>query len=100
MDNSERGFDDLTLYLKQIAGVDVKGSGGDAIIQVRGMNSITAETRPLYVVNGNPIGNDYSEIYDMVNVDQVKTIRVLKSSVDTGLYGMRGSNGVIEIDMK
>ncbi|MEM1356630.1 MAG: hypothetical protein AAGF89_00420, partial [Bacteroidota bacterium] len=38
IDNSERGFDDLTLYLKQIAGVDVKGSGGDAIIQVRGMN--------------------------------------------------------------
>lgn len=100
VNNSTKGFDDLTLYLKQIAGVNVRGSGGDATIMVRGVNSMTAEARPLYVVNGNPIGNNYSEIYDMINVDQVKNIRVLKSSVDTSIYGMRGSNGVIEIDMK
>ncbi|WP_020567803.1 TonB-dependent receptor plug domain-containing protein [Neolewinella persica] len=99
VDNTKTGITDLTFYLKQISGVQVNGSGGDATITVRGVSSINSETSPLFVVNGNPIGNNYSVIFNMVDVQQVKRVRVLKSSVDTSLYGMRGATGVVEIEM-
>jgi len=100
VDNTKTGITDLTLYLKQISGIHINGSGGDATIVVRGTSSVNFETAPLFVVNGNPIGNDYSVIFDMVDVQQVKQVRVLKSSVDIAMYGMRGATGVVEIDMK
>jgi hypothetical protein len=99
VDNTKTGITDLTIYLKQISGVQVNGSGADATIVVRGVSSVNMETSPLFVVNGNPIGNDYSVIFNMVDVQQVKRIRVLKSSVDTSMYGMRGATGVVEIEM-
>lgn len=100
VNSTENGFQDLTIYLKQIAGVNIKGTGEDANISIRGVSTIMAETEPLFVIDGNAIGTSYQQIYGMINVDQVKSVRVLKSSVDTSQYGMRGANGVIEIDTK
>jgi outer membrane receptor protein involved in Fe transport len=100
VDNSKTGITDLTVYLQQISGVQVSGSGPDAQITVRGISSVNMETSPLFVVNGNPIGNNYATVYSMVDIQQIKQVRVLKSSVDTGMYGMRGATGVVEIELK
>lgn len=100
VDNSQTGITDLTVYLKQISGVQVNGSGADAQITVRGISSINMDTSPLFVINGNPIGNNFATVFNMVDIQQVKRVRVLKSSVDTSMYGMRGATGVVEIEVE
>ena len=100
VDNTKAGITDLTVYLKQISGIKVNGTGADATITVRGITSVNMETTPLFVVNGNPVGNNFATVYNMIDVQQVKRITVLKSSVDTSMYGMRGATGVVEIELK
>jgi outer membrane receptor protein involved in Fe transport len=100
IDNTKTGITDLTVYLKQISGVQVNGAGPDATIVVRGISSVNMETSPLFVVNGHPVGNNFATVYNMIDVQQVKRVTVLKSSVDTSMYGMRGATGVVEIELK
>ncbi|MEM6772309.1 MAG: TonB-dependent receptor plug domain-containing protein, partial [Bacteroidota bacterium] len=100
VDSAETGITDLTVYLQQLSGVLVQGEGPDATITVRGISSVNMETAPLFVLDGVPLGNNYADIYHSVDVQQVKNVRVLKNSVDTSLYGMRGATGVIEIERK
>lgn len=98
VDNARTGMADLTVYLQQLSGVLVQGDGPGATITVRGVTSVNMETSPLFVVDGMPIGTSYEEIYNTIDVQQVKNVRVLKSSVETSMYGVRGANGVIEIE--
>lgn len=88
-------------------------------IQVRGINSLTGNTQPLYVVDGIVIRN-ISEtgssglnnggywgdqkirgngILD-VNPADIETLTVLKGAGATALYGSEASNGVIVITTK
>jgi TonB-dependent SusC/RagA subfamily outer membrane receptor len=55
-----------------------------------------ADNRPLFVVNGMSVGNDFSVVYSMINPNDVSSLSVLKGS-DATLYGTRGANGVILI---
>lgn len=96
----ETGILDLTMYLRQIAGVKISGEGESAEIIIRGVNSINMSTSPLFIVDDNNLGRDYRQIYAMINVEQVQRITVLKSASDTGFYGVQGANGVIKIEMK
>lgn len=97
IDPQRPGVQDLTVYLKQLSGVQVQGDGPGAQILVRGINSLTLSSAPLFVLNGIPIGNEFSEVYYAVDVQLLRKVRVLKSAVETSAYGMRGSNGVIEM---
>ncbi|MCO4292704.1 SusC/RagA family TonB-linked outer membrane protein [Solitalea sp. MAHUQ-68] len=65
-------------------------SSGDVVI--RGVNTITASSSPLYVVDGN-IGGSY-------NVADVESVTILKDAAATGLYGSRASNGIIIVTTK
>lgn len=86
-----------TLYGK-ISGVQVlQGSGkpgSSASIQIRGINSISAGTQPLIVINGIQMPN-----FDLnsLNVSDIESIQVLKDAASAAIYGSRGSNGVILI---
>lgn len=82
----------------QLAGVSVSNSGNPlsgSTIRVRGMNSITAETGPLIVIDGF-IGGSFQNI----NPADVQSIEVLKDASATAVYGSRGANGVILITTK
>jgi len=65
--------------------------GGGLRVKIRGANSITGTTEPLYVIDGN-IGSGSD-----VNVNDVESIEVLKDAASTAIYGSRGSNGVVLI---
>ncbi|MEM6772837.1 MAG: TonB-dependent receptor plug domain-containing protein [Bacteroidota bacterium] len=92
---------DLTEYLVRLNGVRVIGSGVAAQITIRGQISMQQGANdPLYVLNGNPIGRDYSQIFSSVNPDDIAEVRVLKGGDETAMYGMRGAAGVIEITLK
>ena len=64
-------------------------------IQIRGVSSRNAGLGPLIVVDGVPGG-------DMTNINpaDIESIDVLKDGAASAIYGTRGSNGVILINLK
>ncbi len=73
-----------------VAGVNVRGNS----ITIRGVASFTLSTEPLFIVNSIPVST-----IDHISPNNVKSIQVLKGS-DAAIYGVRGANGVIVIDLK
>lgn len=86
--------------------------GGGVSVQIRGNNSITAGSDPLYVIDGFPVNNDYgvtdagvtdgSKINPLssINTADIENIDVLKDASATAIYGSRGANGVVIITTK
>jgi len=72
------------------------GAEGEQTILVRGRNSILASNDPLIVVDGIPY---YGNLND-INVNDVKSLEVLKDASASAIYGSRGSNGVILVTTK
>ena len=99
VDGAETGID-LTSYLRKVPGVMVRGSGPDASIRIRGDVSLQGNVSPLFVINGTPLGNDFSRVYDAVDVNDIQRVNVLKNVTDTNRYGQQGSAGVVEIKLK
>ena len=90
----------------RLAGVDIKRTSGkpgtDFNIEIRGANSITGSTQPLYVIDGIPVaqnGAATNPIND-INPADIERIDVLKDASSTAIYGSRGANGVVMITTK
>lgn len=83
----------------KLAGVQVKPSSGEPgappQIRIRGVGSISADSDPLYVVDGVPMSS-----IQMLNPNDIESIDVLKDASATAIYGSRGSNGVILVATK
>lgn len=81
------------------AGVMVQNTdgapGGNAIIRVRGGNSITGGNDALVVVDGIQGVN-----ITTINPNDIESLEVLKDASATAIYGARGANGVILITTK
>ena len=73
----------------QVPGVVVNGT----TIMIRSTTSINESNEPLFVVDGVPVSS-----VDNISPQEVKSIRILKGS-DASIYGSRGSNGVILINL-
>jgi TonB-linked SusC/RagA family outer membrane protein len=99
----------------KLAGVFVSqtdGAPGSGIsIQVRGANSFSSSTEPLYVIDGVPFSagttpsNSTNENLSLntlsfLNPQDVASIEVLKDASATAIYGSRGANGVVLITTK
>ncbi|MGV8096221.1 MAG: TonB-dependent receptor [Mangrovibacterium sp.] len=85
----------------RLAGVQIISGDGQPgslpSIIIRGNNSITGSSEPLYVVDGFPLAeNDNNSI----NPSDIESIDVLKDASATAIYGARGANGVIMITTK
>ncbi len=81
------------------AGVFIQNNpepGGNATIRVRGNNSMQFGASPIYVVDGIVMERDFN----MINLNDVASINVLKDASSTALYGSRGANGVVIITTK
>ena len=86
----------LATMLMRLPGVQVRGSGDNVSVKIRGAQSLNLTTQPLYVVDGVPLGRDFGTVNRALNPEHIKSIRVLKGN-DATMYGARGSNGVIDI---
>jgi len=93
------------------SGVQVVNNSGDIgrapTVRIRGINSITSGTAPLYVVDGVPIfsgdtggGNTSANALGDINPADIETMTVLKDGAATAIYGSRAANGVILITTK
>lgn len=86
----------------KMAGVQVSmpsgTPGGSPVINVRGVGTLTAGSKPLIVVDGFPLteGSDINSI----NMNAIQSIEVLKDAASTAIYGSRGANGIIMITTK
>ena len=90
------------------AGVRITDSGGtpDSApkIRIRGGSSLNADSSPLIVIDGVPIGSQnpavVSNPLSLVNPNDVESFTILKDASATAIYGSRASNGVIIITTK
>lgn len=89
-------YRNLADYLYRVPGVNVRGSGNNAVVTIRGINSFQSGIEPLFVIDGQVAGSSYSQVNSNINVRDIDYVRVLKGS-DAAIYGVRGGNGVIEI---
>ena len=85
----------------RVAGVVVTTSdgslGAEANIVIRGNNSLTQSSAPLYVIDGFP---SESSMALSLNSADIESIDILKDASATAIYGARGANGVIVITTK
>ena len=61
--------------------------------------SMGVPIEPLYVLNGYPIGNSFSDVNQIVDNVNVQKIETMTDS-EASFYGSRGANGVILITTK
>lgn len=97
--------------LAKIPGMEVIGKSGmpgeGSYFNLRGANSMTANSSPLIVLNGVPympdmnesgiIGGFSRDILNSIHPRDIQNITVLKGS-EASMYGSIGSNGVIMIE--
>jgi len=103
----------MNAVVGRMTGVDITPASGVAgiapLVQIRGKNSLTIGTYPLYIVDGvqieaQPIqtvsrgllapGVDPLSTLDPADIE---SIEVLKDAAATAIYGSRGANGVIRV---
>lgn len=109
----------LSALSGKIAGLQVisggSNLGGSSRITLRGINSITGNNQPLYVIDGVPLdntdlnsqstingsaGKDAGSTIQDINPDDIADVSVLKGPSAAALYGSRAANGVILITTK
>lgn len=90
----------LVDHLRKFPGVFVDGSGESARVFIRGVNTISLDTEPLFVIDGQKITGGLAVASRSVTVESIQRIRVLKTAAETSRYGLLGANGVIEITTK
>ena len=82
----------------QTPGLMVMSNSGEpskaAAFQIRGTNSITSGTSPLFILDGVPIS---SSDFNTISPSDIENISVLKDASSTSIYGARAANGVVVI---
>ncbi|SNZ01663.1 TonB-dependent receptor [Flagellimonas pacifica] len=85
-----------------VSGIQILGNGKNpgenSVIQIRGLNTLTAGTNPLIVIDGNPLSEGSS--FSSINTQDIESINILKDAASAAIYGSRASNGVILITTK
>lgn len=85
----------------RVAGVVVTTGDGalgqEARITIRGNNSLTQSSSPLFIVDGFPME---SSMATSLNPSDIESMDVLKDASATAIYGARGANGVVVITTK
>jgi TonB-linked SusC/RagA family outer membrane protein len=78
--------------------------GGGISVNIRGINSITGNTDPLYVIDGVQLqgggSTNSSNPLSALNPADIEDIQVLQGPSATAIYGSRGTNGVLLITTK
>ena len=92
------GYNSLLDMLRREPGLTISGNGPNASVTMRGFRTVEGTNEPLFVIDGAPLGFGYGAA-SSVDVTTVESIKVL-SPAQSGLYGSRGGNGVIQIRTK
>lgn len=83
----------------RVAGVTVGNDGtpgGNVMVRIRGVGSITGGNDPLYIIDGVPTQGGLNQI----NPNDIESMQILKDASSASIYGARASNGVVIITTK
>lgn len=81
------------------AGVNVQSvgaAGGESSLSIRGQTSLSANDKPLIVLDGIIYNGSISDI----SISDVETVDILKDASSAAVYGSRSANGVLLITTK
>jgi len=97
---TEKGTTNVISALQgSVPGVQIQQNssraGAGFSILVRGQNSISGNTEPLYIVDGITTSS-----IDFLNPQDIDRIDILKDASSAAIYGSRGANGVVLIQTK
>jgi TonB-dependent outer membrane receptor, SusC/RagA subfamily, signature region len=81
-------------------GVQIMRTGDGIAIQLRGPGTFYSNGAALYVIDDVPMPAGRGGGISGLNPYDIESIRVLKNPEDIGIYGIRGSNGVVLITTK
>lgn len=100
----------------KVAGVQISqsggGMGGQTRVVMRGLNSLSGNNQPLWIVDGIPIndgaqeaanqwgGTDVAGAASQINPEDIASISILKGANAAALYGSRAQNGAIVVTTK
>lgn len=85
-------FRNIYDYLRgKVSGVTISTNNA---IRIRGLSTFSGGRAPLLVLNGVPV--DETTFGDIVPTT-IRSVKILKGP-ETAIYGMRGANGVIEVE--
>jgi TonB-dependent SusC/RagA subfamily outer membrane receptor len=90
----------LADYLRRISSINVQGSGDNTSVTIRGVQSISGSNQPLFIINNQQVGRNFSVVNASVDVNDIDHIQVIKGSEAGSRYGLRGGSGVIIIKTK
>lgn len=90
------------LVINQVSGL---AGSGYAKVEIRGTNSLTNGSTPLFLVDGVQVTGTDDYTYGInpfiaIGPENIESISVLKDADATAIYGSRGANGVILITTK
>lgn len=92
--NVTKALDGMAAGIQSTSGSGQPGAGASVII--RGFGSLSANTNPLYVVDGVP----YDGAINAINPNDIESITIIKDASAGALYGARGANGVVMVTTK
>jgi TonB-linked SusC/RagA family outer membrane protein len=105
----------------RVAGVQITQNsgqpGGATSVRIRGANSITGSSEPLYVIDGIPFQGDGATVagfdwaggangqnrvnpLSTINPNDIVSIEILKDASASAIYGSQAANGVVLITTK
>ncbi|RPD47105.1 TonB-dependent receptor [Hymenobacter sediminis] len=96
----------------QAAGVNITTPNGvlnaSPVVRIRGVNSISLSSAPLYVIDGIPafsgnssaVGSVPNNPLSNINPNDIESVEVLKDASATAIYGSRAAGGVILVTTK
>lgn len=109
-DDYNRKAKDFTQYatlaeaIRSVGGIVTGGNTmagvNQAVVSLRGQSSIVLNTQPLYVVNNVPIGTNYNNANTLVHPSNIVSIRIIRGTTGSAIYGEDANNGVIVIRTK
>lgn len=103
----------LTGRVSGLQVTNTSGALGDGVtVRIRGANSISGSSQPLYVIDGVPVstrengnvfnggnGTRYNPLAD-INPNDIESVEVLKDASASAIYGSRAASGVVIITTK
>ncbi|MBT2559328.1 TonB-dependent receptor [Hymenobacter sp. ISL-91] len=96
----------------QAAGVNITTPNGvlnaPPVVRIRGVNSISLSSAPLYVIDGIPafsgnssaVGSVPNNPLSNINPNDIESVEVLKDASATAIYGSRAAGGVVLVTTK
>lgn len=107
-------LDPLAALQGRVAGLNIASNSGlpgsSFQVQLRGVNSLSNGSSPLYIIDGIPFSDESMNQFNaangkqsplsLINPKDIERIDVLKDADATAIYGSRGGNGVILITTK